>query len=487
MALSYVKFRRGTSADFKLLTVKEPDTLYFISNPNDNYGSLYLGDKLIAGEVNIGSDISSLKDLSDIALSEEILTNDILVYDEEATAWINKPLIDCLPMFIGASIDKAGAPGLVPAPDANATDLFLRSDGQWANLPIPTLPENNIYVAINTKKETHASLIASTVSGKTLQKNDICIIKDLIANEKYQHTAYVYNGTDWVAMDGNYNASNVYFDEDFIFTKSVGTVTIPSSGNIKVEAAGKNLKEFFAGIFAEEADPTATAPTASISLTSASSVEAGTSYTPSYSITFNKGSYTYGPDTGITATYEVSDTNSNTSSKSSDSFVAFTVTDDTNYKVSATVNYTEGSIPVSNLGNPVENKKIPEGSIDLSTGTVKGYRNAFYGTLTEKGELTSEKIRGLSRTNKDAAAGTVLTINIPKDVYRVVIAYEATLQNLTSVLDKNDSNANIVSGFGDPQIIQVAGANSHNPIDYKVYVMDFANPYDTTNVFTATI
>jgi hypothetical protein len=42
-------------------------------------------------------------------------------------------------------------------------------------------------------------------------------------------------------MDGNYRADNVYFDEDFIFTKPIGTVSIPSSGNKTVSAAGKNL------------------------------------------------------------------------------------------------------------------------------------------------------------------------------------------------------------------------------------------------------
>jgi hypothetical protein len=46
----------------------------------------------------------------------------------------------------------------------------------------------------------------------------------------------------WCAMDGNYNADNVYFDDDLIFTESVGTVVIPESGSTKVAAAGKNIK-----------------------------------------------------------------------------------------------------------------------------------------------------------------------------------------------------------------------------------------------------
>jgi hypothetical protein len=33
-------------------------------------------------------------------------------------------------------------------------------------------------------------------------------------------------------MDGNYNAENVYFSKNMIFTEPVGTITIPSSGRI---------------------------------------------------------------------------------------------------------------------------------------------------------------------------------------------------------------------------------------------------------------
>jgi hypothetical protein len=128
----------------------------------------------------------------------------------------------------------------------------------------------------------------------------------------------------------------------------------------------------------------------------------------------------------------------------------FIVDDNTEYKISATVSYTEGAIPVSNLGNPVESKKIAAGDISVETSVVKGYRNAFYGTLTEKNALTSDVIRSLNKTNADVAAGSVMTVNVPVGAMRVVIAYEATVQDLTSVLDKNDSNANIVSGFGAP-------------------------------------
>ena len=43
----YVKFQRGTPTAYAALTNKNSDTLYFISNPNEKFGTLYLGEKTI--------------------------------------------------------------------------------------------------------------------------------------------------------------------------------------------------------------------------------------------------------------------------------------------------------------------------------------------------------------------------------------------------------------------------------------------------------
>ena len=77
---------------------------------------------------------------------------------------------------------------------------------------------------------------------------DIVIIKDLIDNDKWQYTAYVYNDGLWSAMDGNYDASNVYFSEDLTTTTAIGNITL-TDGQATIAAAGKNLKEVFETIF----------------------------------------------------------------------------------------------------------------------------------------------------------------------------------------------------------------------------------------------
>lgn len=48
MAANYVKFRRGTPAQFAGLTVKADDTLYFIFDEDGSQAKLYLGEKLVA-------------------------------------------------------------------------------------------------------------------------------------------------------------------------------------------------------------------------------------------------------------------------------------------------------------------------------------------------------------------------------------------------------------------------------------------------------
>lgn len=394
----------------------------------------------------------------------------------------------------GATEDAQGKAGLIPAPGIGETNLFLRSDGTWAEVTGGAEAVNpaEVYQTTLQDEETQLEAIARIVGDATLNKGDIAIVKVLIAGDKYEHTAYVYDGANWAAMDGNYSAENVYFNSDFIFTEKIGTVQTLTNGSATVAAEGKSVKEFFAGLFAKEkTDIKVTDPSVSITLNSAGAKEVGSSVTPSYSVSFGKGSYEFGPDTGITATYVVKNSaNAEESSTSaSGTFSAITVGDNTSYTVSVTATYGEGAIPVSNLGNALESKRIAAGSkTATSSGKYSGYRNCFYGTLTTKAEtLTSDDIRGLTKTNKAVADGSSVTMNITGNagVVRAVFAYPATLRDLTEVIDKNDSNANIVSAFSQKLgTVMVEGANGYDAIEYKVWIQDFATEYNANNVYT---
>ena len=320
-----------------------------------------------------------------------------------------------------------------------------------------------------------------------MQSGDIAIIKRVIASEKYEYTAYVYNGTVWCAMDGNYNAENVYFDKDLVTTSAIGNITL-TNGQATIAATGKNLKQVFDTIFVKEKNPSVTQPAVSVSLAGAGAKEVGTKVTPSYTATFNAGKYEFGPATGCSITsWSVTDTNNaGPLNTATGSFTEITVADDTNYKVTATGNFSEGAIPVTNVGNEYASGKIVAGSKSATSSAITGYRNSFYGTLTEKGELTSDIIRSLGKSNKALKNGNTFDITIPVGAMRVVFAYPATLRDVTSVKDVNGLNAEI-SGAFTKSTLSVEGLNNFQGINYKVYVTDFAEAVATANTYKVTI
>ena len=318
-------------------------------------------------------------------------------------------------------------------------------------------------------------------------QGDIGIVTEAISDDHTQITGYVYNGTAWVAMDGNYDANNVYFAKDLTFTEAFGKYTIPSSGSVTIPTAtdGMSLQAFLESAFAEEQNPSITQPSCGITLSNSGAKEVGTEFTPNYSVSFNAGNYQYGPATGVTATsYAVTDTNDNSATTQSGSFSAFTVEDATNYRCSVTVQHTAGATPLTNLGNDYAAGAIQAGSKTNQSATVTGYRNEFWGTMTTKPEqITSANIRGL--IGKKAQATGNISVSIPVGAMRVIIAVPSS-KVVNSVLDVNGLNAQIFSSFTHTTV-QVEGANAYTAIEYNVYYLDYANANDTANTYTVTI
>lgn len=70
MALpNYVKFLRGTIASYNRLAVKDDNTLYFVyQDGDDSKGSLYLGSRLITGDIG-GDGVNTLAELTDVIIT----------------------------------------------------------------------------------------------------------------------------------------------------------------------------------------------------------------------------------------------------------------------------------------------------------------------------------------------------------------------------------------------------------------------------------
>lgn len=479
----YVKFMRGTPAAYAALEQKDADTLYFICEKDADDGVLYLGNKLIAGgEADFG--ITSIDALKDVLITKGLSHDSLLIYDSDIKQWTNKPLDEVISVFVGASSTSSGLAGLVPPPPRGQTNLFLRSDGTWASVSGAggSAGISNIISIVNESKLDHSDVIDKYTSNVLITKGDVIIIQDLIANQKYQHTSYVFDGYVWRAMDGNYNADNVYFDTDFIFTEDIGTIKVPvGEGSVTAPAAGKNVTEFFTTLFASDKTPNVESPSYCFSLGYDVSYEVGTVVSPSYDIIFNPGSYEYDEETGVQVIdTEVVDSRGETCSKLTGAFNDLLIADDTHYTLTARVRHTDGTIPTTALNNLYTDGQIKANDIVQISNSLEGYRSIFYGTLDTKAELDSVTIRSLDNHHRFIEGDADLFV--PATAIRVIIAIPEGGPTIKAILDTNAMNANILNSW-KISTIPVEGANGYQAINYKVYCLDFAEAYGTTNVY----
>ena len=349
------------------------------------------------------------------------------------------------------------------------------------------IPVTQVFQVTANTDETDDAAITRITAGKTIIAGDVVIVSRVISGEKVSKTAYNYNGTAWAALDGNYNAKNVYFDKDLTFTVPFGKYTVPASGMGSISSDGVNVYDFFNNALNEEKNPSTIQPAVTLTSSEVKSYEVGTSVAPKYSASLSKGSYTYGPDTGITPSTWSVVFNSETLTTASGTFGAVTVEDNTSLSITATATYEAGAMPKTNIGNDYPAGQIKAGSANKTSGNITGYRNSFYGTFADKTTtLSSDSIRGLTASNKALSNGSTFNITLPVGAQSVVFAYPATLRDVTSVKDVNGLNAEIKGAF-TMSVVQVEGANSYTAKDYKVYRTDFAEALSKANTYTVTI
>lgn len=356
------------------------------------------------------------------------------------------------------------------------TGLFKIGNGTstWGQLEYANdIPDVDLSTVTNSVKveSTLDALGTGTVVG------DMGIVKAPLYQgaTEYTYTAYVWNGTNWAAMDGNYSASNVFISEDITLSGSYGKDsaghTITTFGNKKIGdsfAAGTSMQEMWSEILSKRLQPSKTDPSISISASGDDgSKEVGDTYTkPTATLTVNSGSYTYGykdangtkqSGTGVTfptvkIAYGADDTittanqytsatnltNGGTVQIAASKYVSgattASYTDNTvNYTFSGNASNTVGEIAIDNLGAPSDpivqiaaNSKIT--ATDKTVG-FRGYRKMFCG-YNSAAALNSGTIRALSykltsdgKTYNGTKAGTSqIGITLPEGATNLVIA-----------------------------------------------------------------
>lgn len=302
---------------------------------------------------------------------------------------------------------------------------------------------------------------------------------------KKSYTAYVYDEGAWKAMDGNYDAGNVYFGKDITYTVGIGTLAKPS-GSATFNAKGKSLEQVLSSLMAKEANPNKTEP--AVSFTTSNGIgtyEIGTKKNLTYAVSLSAGSYTYGPATGITAQSWSVACDGVTKTTANGTFENV-IAEATAKKMVATATYGDGAIPVTNLGNEYPAGKIVGGSKSANSGEYKGVRYMFWGPMTDAGmELSSANIRALAH-NKASGTGVLTTFGAGAGAKKVVVAVPAG-RKITKVLMPSALNADVTALFVKQGTqSQVEGANAYAAAAYDVYVYQPAS-IDAGETYSVTI
>lgn len=333
-------------------------------------------------------------------------------------------------------------------------------------------------------EETDVQAITRVVASAELHNGDTAIIKRAITGDKTSYTAYVYDGT-WKAMDGNYRADNVYFDDDITYTVAIGTLSKPS-GFAKFAAKGKNVEQVLSSLMAQEANPSKTNPAVTLNTQIISPYEIGTKKNLTYTASLSDGSYTYGPLTGITAqTWEVSCTGLTEKKTTDTGSFENVVAEATTKTITAKATYNEGSIPKTNLGNLYPDGKIPAGSTSATSKDYVGVRYMFWGPMTSDAELNSVNVRALAHKQAQGAGG-LATFGAGAGAKKVIVAVP-TDRKITKVLMPSAMNADVTALFvKQGTTVSVEGAEGYAAAPYDVYVYQ-PTSIDASETYSVTI
>lgn len=145
----------------------------------------------------------SIGDLNDIII-DTVGDKQILVYDTALSSWVNADYKDIIKDFIGATSTSAGVSGLVPAPEEGKVNLFLRSDGKWAEIEIP-----DITPGISISGESPISVNENGVISLAIDNITLGIIDNSLSIKGFEDAEVnsiltkTENGLEWIVPEAN--------------------------------------------------------------------------------------------------------------------------------------------------------------------------------------------------------------------------------------------------------------------------------------------
>lgn len=372
--------------------------------------------------------------------------------------------------------------------------------------------------------KTDVAAITAVVGEATLAAGSTAVVKraltDATTDIPYSYTAYVYNGTAWTAMDGNYSADNVILPSDIIMAgnyTSVGNYTKGSTaGTFDTKSKGKSIKEFLEGMLSSDTDPSTTAPSVNavtlyvdgVQKASDATAEVGTTVVFSASGTFKDGSYTAFANqvtpgcvpnkytftlkkgTQSVQTIEVTDGVSS-GTVNSGNFTGVTLDDGDQYSVTLAISYNASqNNGKTALGNSSDVSIAAGTTSGKTTKKLTAVRYSYYsGSLTNATSvdaINSAFVKGLGSSASNLADNSTISISLSVGAKSVAFAYPARLGAVGSVKDENAMGAEIAGSFTSHTVF-VNGATAESGENYLVYFMNFADALTKANTYTVKI
>ena len=366
------------------------------------------------------------------------------------------------------------------------------------------------------------------MNGLVAKKGDIAVVKELIADGKYSNTAYMYSPNAegslvWQALDGNYNANNVYFANNITLAgnyTSVGNVNL-SDGELAV--AGMSIADAFTSIFTKELNTGLKTGDPSASITSFTKYyEIGTPASESVTVSLDgDGSYAYGysvnptePSANAVVTEVKNDgstgvTVDSTANSNKPYSVTFNGTTQTGANGTFTISapaqtakkeltasgkvyYTQGGVPVSNLKKAYPAQRITAGQTKASSASAKirwyvpFYSGFIYGFDNKLSAVDVSKLtKQVDSTAYTATKPTSATATGSWMQYWLVApkSYNWTMKNKSQKIGAWDANGlDLTVEQKDNITITYGTGTSAVEVEYNVFVISHDAAYDTTGI-----
>lgn len=382
--------------------------------------------------------------------------------------------------------------------------------------------DENVFSSAGVDTQSDSYYLDLVATQSEVNKNDICAIYRLIPHtaDKYEYVTYACSGFSakkplWTKIVDKYSRSdNTFITEDIKATVELDGFTM-EDGITTLTTKGQDITSVLKSILGPTKYPTITKPSLKFKEVYLStgtnyknqiSFEVGTPVTPIYVLDWNKGNYSFGPDTNVTITkLTVTDSlgnnrvlpsaNIDTLFGTTLTLPTFIVSDNMTYELTASADYTDGSWPYivpskEPYSERIEANTAVAPTIKQFTSYISGY---YFGTsenVIEGVDITNAVIKSLkTKSNQNYKAGDFKD-TVPVKTKTIIIATPKKYTGIKKIVNTT-VNADMTNVFKGPYTVRVAGADgvvsSKYSTEYNVWVYHPAQAYSNQANLTITL